>query len=101
MEGFTNFFADSQSTGKLANFAITDFGASLKKAKLSFGNVNLGIYKQGKRKPSKPIFHNEETEKALYQLVANLKYKGHYYASLRNFKSGMIMNFTPDEFAHG
>ena len=33
--------------------------------------------------------------------MANLKYKSHYYASLRNFKNVMVMNFTPDEFAQG
>jgi hypothetical protein len=101
MEGLTNLFADSASSGKLTNFTITDFGPQLKKAQVSFGNVSLGIYKQGSRKKPAPLFHDQEREKAIYQLVAQLKYKGHYYASLRNFKNSIIMNFTSEDFAAG
>ncbi|CAG8511155.1 7130_t:CDS:1 [Ambispora gerdemannii] len=101
MEGLAGLFTDSASSGKLANFSLTDFGTNLKKAKVSFGNVNLGIYKQGKRKLPKPIFHDQESEKELYNLVSQLKYKGHYYASLRNFKNSIIMNFTAEDFARG
>ena len=101
MEGFASLFADSASSGKLANFSLTDFGIDLKKAKLSFGNVNLGIYKQGPRKFPRQILHDKQVEKELYQLVSQLKYKGHYYASLRNFKNSVIMNFTAEDFARG
>ncbi|CAI2185198.1 15215_t:CDS:2 [Funneliformis geosporum] len=98
---FTNLFSDSQSSGKLTNFTITDFGSQLKKAQVSFGNVNLGIYKQGSRKKPAPLFHDEQSEKEIYDLVSQLKFKGHYYASLRNFKNSMIMNFTAEDFARG
>ncbi|KLL04466.1 MAG: hypothetical protein MRERV_14c063 [Mycoplasmataceae bacterium RV_VA103A] len=101
MEGLTDLFADSSSSGKLANFSLTDFGPQLKKAQLSFGNVPLGIYKRGPRKKPAPLFHDEQTEKEIYQLVANLKSKSHYYASSRNFKNGVIMNFTNEDFAYG
>ncbi|CAI2161905.1 5556_t:CDS:2 [Funneliformis geosporum] len=92
---------EQQSSGKLANFSLTDFGSSLKKARLSFGNVNLGIYKQGSRRKPAPLFHDPVKEKEIYQLVADLKFKSHYYASLRNFKNGIIMNFTAEDFARG
>ncbi|WNE41218.1 MAG: hypothetical protein mread185_000675 [Mycoplasmataceae bacterium] len=97
---FTDLFASSQTTGKLINFTLADFGSSIQKAKLSFGNVNLGIYKQGSRnRLGKPIFHNQA--EGFHELVAKLKYKGHYYASLRNFKDSIIMNFTHEDFARG
>ncbi|CAI2199328.1 4619_t:CDS:2, partial [Funneliformis geosporum] len=83
ISNFTNLFSDSQSSGKLTNFTITDFGSHLKKAQVSFGNVNLGIYKQGSRKKPAPLFHDEQSEKEIYDLVSQLKFKGHYYASLR------------------
>ena len=101
IENFTDLFTDSASSGKLTNFSITDFGSEIKKASVSFGNVNLGIYKQGKRGLPNPICHDQEQEKELYNLVSQLKYKGHYYASLRNFKAGIIMNFTNEDFARG
>jgi predicted neuraminidase len=101
ISNFTNLFTDSQSSGKLTNFTITDFGSQLKKARLSFGNVNLGIYKQGSRKKPAPLFHDQQSEQEIYQLVANLKSKSHYYASLRNFKNSIIMNFTAEDFARG
>ncbi|MCE8167650.1 MAG: hypothetical protein I3275_03405 [Candidatus Moeniiplasma glomeromycotorum] len=101
IEYFTNLFADSQSSGKLANFSVTDFGPQIKKAKVSFGNVSLGIYKRGSRKKSAPIFHDPQAEKEIYQLVADLKFKGHYYASLRNFYGTVLMNFTPADFQKG
>jgi hypothetical protein len=101
MEGLTNLFADSASSGKLANFTITDFGANLKKAQVSFGNVSLGIYKQGARKKPAPLFHDQQAEKEIYQLAANLKFKSHYYASSRNFKNVVVMNFANEEFARG
>jgi hypothetical protein len=92
MEGFADLFASSQATGKLANFTLTDFGSQIHKAKLSFGQVNLGIYKQGSHnKLRQPVFHDQETGKEFHQLIAQLKYKGHYYASLRNFNSSIIL----------
>jgi hypothetical protein len=100
IECFTDLFADSYSSGKLANFSITDF-SPLKKAQISFGQVNLGIYKQGSRRKIRPIFHDETAEKEIYQLVSQLKFKSHYYASLRNFKNSIIMNFTAEDFARG
>ena len=101
IEHFANLFADSQTSGKLANFTITDFGSSLKKAQVSFGQVNLGIYKRGPRSKPTPIFHDKEKDQAIYHLFSQLRYKGHYYASLRNFKNSIIMNFTPEDFARG
>jgi len=68
---------------------------------LSFGNVALGIYKQGSRRVPAPLFHDEQAEKEVYQLAAQLKFKSHYYASLRNFKNSIIMNFTAEDFARG
>ena len=85
----------------MTNFTITDFGSHLKKAQVSFGNVNLGIYKQGSRKKPAPLFHDEQKEKAIYDLVSQLKFKGHYYASLRNFKNSIIMNFAAEDFVRG
>ncbi|CAI2187607.1 15351_t:CDS:2 [Funneliformis geosporum] len=41
------------------------------------------IYKQGSRKKPAPLFHDEQSEKEIYDLVSQLKFKGHYYASLR------------------
>jgi hypothetical protein len=100
MKGFADLFVSSQVSGKLANFTLTDFGSQIQKAKLSFGQVNLGIYKQGSRnKFSKPIFHKQE--EGFHEIISQLKYKGHYYASLRNFNSGIIMNFTHEDFARG
>ncbi|MEG7978996.1 MAG: hypothetical protein NY202_03735 [Mollicutes bacterium UO1] len=56
----------------------------------------MGIYRRrGAKKNQKPIFHDERSEKEIYQLVANLKFKGNYYASLRNFYGTTLMNFTP------
>jgi hypothetical protein len=67
MEGFADLFASSQATGKLANFTLTDFGSQIHKAKLSFGQVNLGIYKQGSRnKLRQPVFHDQETGKEFH-----------------------------------
>ncbi|WNE40450.1 MAG: hypothetical protein GBAus27B_000517 [Mycoplasmataceae bacterium] len=101
MAGFADLFANSQTTGKLANFTLTDFfGANINKAKLSFGQVNLGIYKQGSRNNlSKPVFHNQA--EGFHEIISQLKYKGHYYASLRNFKDSIVMNFTHEDFARG
>jgi hypothetical protein len=63
--------------------------------------VALGIYKQGSRKLPAPLFHDPQKEREIYDLVSQLKYKGHYYASLRNFKNSLIMNFTAEDFARG
>jgi hypothetical protein len=101
MEGFTNLFADSASSGKLANFSITDFGSLVKKAQISFGNVPLGIYRQGSKPKRVPLFHDQEKDQALYQLVHELTFKGNYYASLRNFYNKCLMNFTQEDFERG
>ena len=71
MESFASLFADSASSGKLANFSITDFGKQVKKAKVSFGNVNLGIYKQGSRRKKAAIFHDEKLEAELISCYMN------------------------------
>nr|CAG8538892.1 1763_t:CDS:10 [Entrophospora candida] len=61
--------------------------------------LHKGIYKQGSRRVPAPLFHDETAEKEVYQLAAQLKFKSHYYASLRNFKNSIIMNFTAEDFA--
>ncbi|CAJ0765225.1 12468_t:CDS:2, partial [Entrophospora sp. SA101] len=37
--------------------------SKIQKAKISFGQVPLGIYRKGPKKKRKPIFHDEEKEK--------------------------------------
>jgi len=101
MEGFANLFSDSASSGKLANFSITDFGSLVKKAQISFGNVPLGIYRRGSKPKRVPLFHDQEKDQALYQLVHELTFKGNYYASLRNFYNKCLMNFTLEDFQRG
>ena len=98
---FTNLFANSTATGKLINFAITDFGEEVKKARISFGNVPLGIYRQGTKRRRTLIFHDEKKEKEIYQLVANLAQKNNFYASFRNFQQKILMNFTTKDFKKG
>jgi len=98
---FLDLFANSAATGKLINFAITDFGEKIKKARISFGNVPLGIYRQGMKKKRAPIFHDEEKEKEIYQLVANLGQKGSFSASFRNFQQKITMNFAAEDFEKG
>src|SRR6266480_2384266 len=100
-EKFISLFADSTSSGKLTNFSLTDFGEQIKKAKLSFGNVPLGIYRQGPKKRKTPIFHDKETEKEIHQLFTNLGQKGSFYSSLRNFQQKILMNFTQKDFKKG
>lgn len=101
LEELTNLFTDSASSGKLINFSITDFGEKIQKAKISFGQVPLGIYRKGPKKRRKPIFHDEEKEKELHQLAANLTQKSRFYASLRNFQQKIFMNFTQEDFNQG
>ncbi|CAJ0824757.1 6775_t:CDS:2 [Entrophospora sp. SA101] len=86
------------NSGKLINFSITDFGEKIQKAKISFGQVPLGIYRKGPKKKRKPIFHDEEKEKELHQLAINLTQKSSFYASLRNFQQKTSMNFTQADF---
>src|SRR3954464_2918651 len=100
MEGFADLFADSASSGRLTNFSLTDFGDNLKKAKLSFGNVPLGIYRQGK-KITGGLLHDKDKETEFYKLVQELKFKGNYYASLRNFYDKCLMNFTQEDLTMG
>ena len=80
-EYFINLFTDSASSGRLINFSITDFGAKIQQARISFGQVPLGIYRQGTKRRPRPIFHDEEKEKDLYQLAADLSQKSSFYAS--------------------
>ena len=101
MENLTNLFTDSASSGKLINFSITDFGEKIQKAKISFGQVPLGIYRKGPKKKRKPIFHDEEKEKELHQLAINLTQKSSLLASLRNFQQKTSLNFTQEDFNHG
>ena len=101
LENFTNLFTDSASSGKLINFSITDFGEKIQKAKISFGQIPLGIYRKGTKKKRKPIFHDEEKEKELHQLVIDLTQKSSFYASLRNFQQKTLTNFTPEDFKQG
>jgi len=49
---FAGLFSDSASSGKLFNVSITDYASTLKKARVSVGNVPIGIYKQGPRHKS-------------------------------------------------
>jgi hypothetical protein len=44
---FAGLFSDSASSGKLFNATITDYAPVLKKARVSVGNVPVGIYRQG------------------------------------------------------
>ena len=99
LEDFANLFANSASSGKLVNFSITDFGGKIQKAKISFGQVPLGIYRKGFKKKRKPIFHNEE--KKLEQLAISLTQQSSLYASLRNFQQKTFLNFTQENFEQG
>jgi hypothetical protein len=101
INNFPNLFANSIASGKLINFAITDFGEKIKKSRISFGNVPLGIYRQGTKKKRTPIFHDKEKEKEIHQLVANLAQRGNFSASFRNFQQKITMNFTAEDFAKG
>nr|CAG8502219.1 3132_t:CDS:2 [Entrophospora candida] len=94
-EDFTNLFAKSVSSEKLLNFSITDFGERIQKAKISFGQVPLGIYQKGLKKKRKSIFHNEE--KGLEQLSQ----QSSFYASLRNFQQKTFLNFTQENLEQG
>lgn|SRR5581483_2483980 len=96
---FTNLFISSDISGKLINFSVTDFGKETQKAKISFGQVPLGIYRKGPRKKRKPIFHNEE--KDLGRLAIYLTQKSSLYASLRNFQQKTFLNFTQEDFEQG
>src|SRR5437016_4129817 len=101
LEHFTNLFTDSASSGKLINFSITDFGEKIQRAKISFGQVPLSIYRKGPKKNKRPIFHDEEKEKEFYQLVTNLTHKNGFYTSLQNFQQKAFMNFTSEDFDRG
>jgi len=80
---------------------MADFGENIQRAKISFGQVPLGIYRKGPKKKRKPIFHDEEKEKEIHQLVADLTQKSSFYASLRNFQQKTFMNFTSEDFERG
>ena len=99
ISNFADLFADSATTGKLTNFSITDFGEKIKYAKVSFGNVPLGIYRRGPKRKKTPIFHDRKSD--IYQLATNLTQKGKFLVSLRNFQQKVRMNFTPLEFDQG
>lgn len=101
LESLTNLFVDSASSSRLINFSITDFGEKVQRAKVSFGQVPLGIYQKGLKRKRKLIFHDEEREKELYQLIGNLTQKSSFYASLRNFRQKTLLNFTPEDFNRG
>ncbi|CAG8603650.1 4251_t:CDS:2 [Paraglomus occultum] len=76
MTDLSDLWADSKSSGKLFNIVATDFGGEVKKAVVSI-------------------------EKKIYQLFSQLKNGGNFWASLRNFKEKICMNFTAADFARG
>ena len=101
LENITNLFIDSASSGRLINFSTTDFGKKIQKAKVSFGQVPLGIYRKGLKRKQKLVFHDEEREKEIYQLIGNLTQKSSFCASWRNFRQKTLLNFTSDDFKRG
>jgi hypothetical protein len=96
---FAGLFSDSASSGKLFNATITDYAPALKKARVSVGNVPVGIYRQGPKHKSilngktPHLAHNRQKEPEIYEIFHQVKHKGNYYASVRNFYAKMIMNF--------
>jgi len=101
MNDLSDLWADSQSSGKLFNIVATDFGEEVKKAVVSIGNVGLNIHKRGPRKKRERICHDPKIEQKIYQLFLQLKNGGNFYASLRNFREKILMNFTAADFARG
>jgi hypothetical protein len=94
-------FADSVSSGKLLNVVATDYGAKVQKAKVSIGNVPVGIHKRGPKKGPREIFHNKETEQEIFAAIQQLKNKSNYYASARNLLDKGLSNFTDEEVNNG
>ncbi|CAG8763581.1 23676_t:CDS:2, partial [Racocetra persica] len=89
---------DSASSGKLFNVSVVDYAPTLKKARVSVGNVPVGIYRQGprdqnssRRKPQS--WHNQTTEPEIFKVFQQVRHNGNYYASVRNFFAKMVMNF--------
>ena len=101
MSDLSDLWADSQSSGKLFNIVATDFGSEVKKAVVSVGNVSLGIHKRGPKRKRERICHDPQVEAKIYQLFSQLKNGGNFWASLRNFKEKILMNFTAADFARG